>query len=85
MSQLTPDTGEYPHPYGNDEKLPFDCGRGQQTFPILRDGTLYLGGEVGGEPDRVVFESDVKGNTLYVKFCGVMRHGPDRPFLNCPE
>ncbi|KAF2123955.1 hypothetical protein P153DRAFT_327720, partial [Dothidotthia symphoricarpi CBS 119687] len=65
----------YPHNYGRNPPMPFDCGASQMEFPIQLDAQVYDGGDIGGVPDRVLFEYS-EGKEFLVKFCGVMRHGP---------
>jgi hypothetical protein len=35
-------------------------------------------------PDRVLYEAKDKGKNLLIKYCGVIRHGDGRDFVNCP-
>ena len=74
---------KYPHAFGNREKLEFNCGANKMEFPILLSGKTYDGGDVGNEPDRLIYEYKVDGKKLKVDFCGVIRHGPTPNFLNC--
>ena len=83
---LTRNTDNYPHDYGSNPPLPFDCGKSLMEFPIQLDGQVYSGGNVADIPDRVLFEYS-KGKEMLVKYCGVMRHGPPGgpAFFECPE
>ncbi|KAE8363238.1 Ribonuclease/ribotoxin [Aspergillus caelatus] len=76
---------KYPHYFGNNEKLPFDCGKKKMEFPLDKDspGNVYGGQAVTDLPDRIVFEVKEEKKVTRVKFCGVMRHGNDGDFLNC--
>ncbi|KAE8329727.1 Ribonuclease/ribotoxin [Aspergillus sergii] len=76
----------YPHYFGNNEELPFHCGNNKMEFPLDKDspGNVYGGQAVTDLPDRIVFEVKEKKKETLVKFCGVMRHGNDGDFLNCP-
>ena len=76
-------TEHYPHAFGNNEKLPFECGNKKMEFPIRMDGSTYTGGDVGDVPDRVVFEYKPSKKEAKVNYCGVMRHGPGVAFLKC--
>ncbi|KAF7540963.1 hypothetical protein G7054_g960 [Neopestalotiopsis clavispora] len=75
---------DYPHDFGNAEDLPFPCGKSQMEFIIMPDGHVYDGEDARQMPDRVVFEYKKTSTEMQVLYCGVMRHGPARPFLNCP-
>lgn len=73
----------YPHVFGNNEELPFPCGRSKQEFPILLNNEVYDGGSVETEPDRVVYEVNEGKNNVIVRYCGVMRHTSGRDFEVC--
>lgn len=55
-------------------------------FPLDRDhpGTVYSGQSVKNLPDRIVFEFKDGNKEAKAKFCGVMRHGNNGDFVNCP-
>jgi hypothetical protein len=78
-------SGLYPHDFNNNENLPFPCGAQKMEFPIQLDGKVYDGGDADGIPDRIVFEYKVDGDDLKIDYCGIMRHGPGRDFLNCAK
>ncbi|KAH8646294.1 Ribonuclease/ribotoxin [Xylariales sp. PMI_506] len=79
-------TNSYPHVFGNSEKLPFSgCGSNLMEFPIQSSGVAYSGEDTRTLPDRVVFEYSKSSKYFTVQYCGVMRHGPARPFLSCPS
>ncbi|KAI2617361.1 hypothetical protein GGR54DRAFT_607444 [Hypoxylon sp. NC1633] len=82
-----PAANDYPHYFGNREKLPFDnCGKDKVEFPILTNNQIYaFGAPVATVPDRIVYEFSWKKNSVRVKICGVIRHGPNPDFLNCPS
>ncbi|KAK8016810.1 hypothetical protein PG993_014999 [Apiospora rasikravindrae] len=83
-----PTQDDYPHFFENEEKLPFDCGANKAEFPLRPDGQTFAPprGDVSSLPDRVVYEFRWgRKETFSSKLCGAMRHGPSRPFLNCPE
>lgn len=56
-------------------------------FPLDRDhpGTVYSGQSVKNLPDRIVFEFKDGKKEAKAKFCGVMRHGNNGDFVNCPS
>lgn len=84
MTMLTLyDLDDYPHDFGNKEELPFKCGSSTSEYPIETSGSVYNGGAVTTIGDRVVFEYRKKKDQLQVNFCGVMRHGDGRDFVNC--
>ncbi|KAF1950569.1 Ribonuclease/ribotoxin [Byssothecium circinans] len=85
-AEKTVGNNNYPHDYGSNPPMPFDCGKSLMEFPIQLDGHAYDGGDIGGIPDRVLFEYS-EGKEFLVKYCGVMRHGPPGgpAFLPCPE
>ncbi|KAG5981691.1 hypothetical protein E4U55_002672 [Claviceps digitariae] len=74
---------KYPHEFGNAEKIPFPCGKNKMEFPITTDNKIYSGGSASDIPDRVVFESRKTKKEIVVKYCGVMRHGVKKEFLEC--
>jgi hypothetical protein len=78
--------GNYPHTFGNGENLPFPCGRSTMEFPLDRDdpGSVYSGQSVKTLPDRLVFEFKDGKKEGKAKFCGVMRHGNNGDFIDCP-
>ncbi|KAK8061751.1 hypothetical protein PG994_008117 [Apiospora phragmitis] len=79
---------DYAHFLGNQAKLPFDCGVNKAEFPLRPDGQIFAPPRATSAclPDRVVYEFRCgRKETLSSKVYGVMRHEPDRPFLNCPE
>ena len=86
IPDLTYDADSYPHDYGSNPPMPFDCGKSLMEFPIQLDEQVYDGGDIGGVPDRVLFEYS-EGKEFLVKYCGVMRHGPPGgpAFIPCVE
>ncbi|KAI1747080.1 Ribonuclease/ribotoxin [Xylaria castorea] len=76
---------KYPHDFGNNELLPFPCGSNKMEFVIQDNGHIYNGENARELPDRVVFEYNESKTEFLVKFCGVMRHGPNQDFLDCPN
>ncbi|KAI1822446.1 hypothetical protein F4861DRAFT_387519 [Xylaria intraflava] len=80
-----PGPQDYPHPFGNREKLPFNCGKQKAEYPLDTNGHTWSPGEsVQNLPDRAIFEYSWKKGKVTVKKCGVIRHGPGTDFLNCP-
>ncbi|KAK6860391.1 hypothetical protein PG995_004027 [Apiospora arundinis] len=86
-----PTPADYPHFFGNRERIPFNCGSKLAEFPIKMGGGAVTAGQpnVAGIPDRVIYEykwnKAKKGKKLTVKVCGVIRHGPGADFINCPR
>ncbi|KAI0910047.1 hypothetical protein F4823DRAFT_638221 [Ustulina deusta] len=79
-----PSPQDYPHYFNNREGLHFDCGRDKMEYPLNTDGQTWSPGEsVGSLPDRVILEYSWKKNTITVKECGVIRHGPNDNFFSC--
>ncbi|KAI1438127.1 hypothetical protein GGR50DRAFT_641675 [Xylaria sp. CBS 124048] len=80
-----PGPQDYPHNFGNREKLPFPCGSTTAEYPLETDGKTWKQGDpVQTLPDRVIFEYHWdKKHGLVTKECGVIRHGPGSDFLQC--
>ncbi|KAF4584046.1 guanyl-specific ribonuclease [Ophiocordyceps camponoti-floridani] len=68
-----------------EEGLKFPCGKNLMEFPIQEDNQEFKRGGTDEIPDRVVFEYTKNKKEFIVKYCGVMRHGPGKDFLLCPE
>ncbi|PVI01374.1 hypothetical protein DM02DRAFT_705245 [Periconia macrospinosa] len=64
----------YPHPYRSNQQLPNGCGTSTQEFVIMRGNTIYDGGSVATEPDRVLYEVKADKKQVKVKYCAVIRH-----------
>ncbi|PHH76431.1 hypothetical protein CDD80_1540 [Ophiocordyceps camponoti-rufipedis] len=77
--------GRYPHVFYNSEGLKFPCGRNLMEFPIQEDNQEFKRGGTDEIPDRVVFEYTKNKKEFIVQYCGVMRHGPGKDFLLCPQ
>jgi hypothetical protein len=78
-----PMSDAYPHKYNSNQELPNGCGTETQEFPILFSNQAYTGEDVQQVPDRVLYEASEKKGQLLIKFCGVIRHGDGRDFVNC--